>query len=629
MRPLPRSLDPLPEESLPGYLLRLSCRLGLPPGQVLRHAGLTTASPRSYLSAPRGHLVHLNEATAASFAHATRLTVAEVTGLCMISMSDRYPWATPVVTTDQWGPRPVTSPWLFTSASRYCPQCLAGDGSPVQQEYGGAWRKAWRLPVVFACPVHRRLLEHLCPACEQPALSDGNSAGLVPGLRDSGLHPAQCRAGLRTAASSRRASPCGARLDTQQHAGSRSDELDDLLNVQERLLQLLRPGRPEKVLSLGRPATGPQFFADLRLACSLISAAWPAARHLIPAPDLADVLDRHLSSLRGRGHRHRDTPPLDPLPCAALITAAVRLLGSDDQRILAQHLPGSGDSSAGKTPQGRWISSYRAIEHHCSDGFREALRPLTPSFHRTERRLHGRRAPLPSINFKPEHIPEQLQDDWFDLHFRHLGGTSPHLIRRAAAVRLVQMAAGGSLSEAAAFLGVDHRYAKASLSSIFAITATPQATRTRLAEFRIAVHALARQLNDTGNLIDYLHRRITLRAWSIDTSTWQDVTGQLPPTRGPFRPILDDCKREFASQVVWARVTQGEHLLAPHPIQDQQPDPDPAWNERRTNMWSQLHSTPIKPHYADLKTILHAHARTLAATIDLQRSHEPDRASWH
>ncbi len=68
-------------------------------------------------------------------------------------------------------PRALASPWVFTSATRYCPQCLAGDGSRIQQQHGGAWQKAWRLPVVFACPAHRQLLEHLCPSCRQPAMS--------------------------------------------------------------------------------------------------------------------------------------------------------------------------------------------------------------------------------------------------------------------------------------------------------------------------------------------------------------------------------------------------------------------------------------------------------------------------
>src|ERR1019366_843507 len=43
-RALPRSLDPLPGESLAGYLLRLSFRLGVPPGQVAAITGLTTGT---------------------------------------------------------------------------------------------------------------------------------------------------------------------------------------------------------------------------------------------------------------------------------------------------------------------------------------------------------------------------------------------------------------------------------------------------------------------------------------------------------------------------------------------------------------------------------------------------------
>jgi hypothetical protein len=39
-RPLPRSLVPLPGESLPGFLLRLSCRLNQPPARIAELTGL-------------------------------------------------------------------------------------------------------------------------------------------------------------------------------------------------------------------------------------------------------------------------------------------------------------------------------------------------------------------------------------------------------------------------------------------------------------------------------------------------------------------------------------------------------------------------------------------------------------
>ena len=90
------------------------------------------------------------------------------------------------------------------------------------------------------------------------------------------------------------------------------------------------------------------------------------------------------------------------------------------------------------------------------------------------------------------------------------------------------------------------------------------------------------------------------------------------PTKGPFQPELSDCKRQFASEVIWARVTQGEHLLAPRIIEDQLSAGDPTWHRRRDNMWHFYLATPLKPHYAALRKILIAYAGNLAAIIDHQ-----------
>src|SRR5260370_21808638 len=164
MSPLPRSLDPLPEESLPGSVLRLAQRLGLARARVLQLAGLTGG-----LQASRGLMIDRDEAAAGSFACATRLTPAEITCLSMSSMSGRYPQAVPEITPGRQGTRPVTSPWVFTTATRYCPQCLAGDDSPVQRLHGGAWRKTWRPPVGFACPLAPPLAGPPVPARGPPA----------------------------------------------------------------------------------------------------------------------------------------------------------------------------------------------------------------------------------------------------------------------------------------------------------------------------------------------------------------------------------------------------------------------------------------------------------------------------
>jgi hypothetical protein len=612
LSPLPRSLDPLPDEVLPGYLLRLAHRLGLAPSRIMQLTGLT-AGRDSHQPARRSLMLHLDKAQAGAFARVTRLTAAETAQLCMSSISGRYPWTAPRVTADQWGPRSLASPWVFTAATRYCPQCLAADGSPIQQ-HGGAWQKAWRLPVVFACPVHRRLLEHLCPSCRQPAMSAaaGAPAWLIPRAFDGGLHPAQCRAALNPQAAGRHARPCGARLDAPTPAGEELPAPDDLLALQNRLLQMLRDQKPAAITSVAQPATPAQYFADLRLVCSLLNGAWPHSRNLITSPGMAESLGQHITSTGGaapRRHTLCDTPPLDARPGTALITAAVRILDGGDLQVLGGLLAPARDGASRKSPRGRWIRRYQRAGHHCSNGFRDALEPLINSFQRTDRRSRGRRAPAPQITFAPEHIPEHLQDDWYCQHFRRIGGNT-WLLRRAAALRLVQMSAGGSLAEAAAFLGIDHRYLKASPGSA-AFADNP-------AQFRLAVHALARQLSTTPDLINYKHRRDALQDWCLGTTAWQHIISQLPPTKGPFQPELSDCKRQFASEAVWARITQGEHLLAPRIIEGQLSAGDPTWHRRRDNMWHFYNASTAKPHYAALQEILNAYADNLAAAIDRQ-----------
>jgi len=620
LSPLPRSLDPLPDESLPGYLLRLAHRLGLAPARIMQLTGLT-AGRDCRQPVRRSLMLHLDEAPAGVFARVTRLTAAEASQLCMSSMSAQYPWAAPQLTADKWGPRSLASPWVFASATRYCPQCLAGDGSPIQQQHGGAWQKAWRLPVAFACPAHRQLLEHLCHACRQPPMSagPGTPALLIPRAGDGGLHPAQCRAALRPQDAGRHARPCGARLDAPAPAGEDSPVTDDLLAVQSQLLQLLSPEEPGAAMSVGHPATPAQYFADLRLVCSLINGAWPHSRHLITGPGMAESLGHYIASTGGtapRRHGLCDAPPLDARPGAALITAAARILNGSDLLILGELLAPARDGASRKTPRGRWIRRYQRAGHDCSDGFQDALEPLINSFQRTGRRSRGRRAPFPQTSFAPEHIPEHLQDDWYHEHFRRIGGNT-RLLRRAAALRLVQISAGGSLAEAAAFLGIDDRYLKASPGSA-AFAGDP-------AEFRLAVHALARQLSTTTGLINYKHRRDALQDWCIDPAAWQDIISQLPPTKGPFQPELSDCKRQFASEAVWARITQGEHLLAPRIIENHLSAGDLTWHRRRDNMWHFYNASPAKPHYAALSELLNMHADNLAATIDRLTPDKPGK----
>ncbi len=190
------------------------------------------------------------------------------------------------------------------------------------------------------------------------------------------------------------------------------------------------------------------------------------------------------------------------------------------------------------------------------------------------------------------------------------------------------MTAGGSLAEAAAYLGIDHRYVAASPGTAFAAAAY-WSPGTGPAEFHLAVHVLARQLSTTPDLINYQRRRDALQAWCIDPATWQDIISQLPRTKGPFQPELSDCKRQFASEAVWVRITQGEHVLAPRIIESQAANGDPTWRKRRDNMWHFYLASPPKPHYAAIMEILNAYADGLTAAIDHQSQLEPKHGSCH
>ena len=188
-RPLPRSLDPLQDESLQGFLLRLSCRLRIAP---LRLARLTGCAAASSPAISRQSMIGLGAET---FAHATRLTTSEADALTLVPWAARYPPIGGALSRSSPGRSAIRESWLFSPGIRYCPSCLRGDGSPVQEQYGGPWRKYWLLPVAFACPQHRMLLMDDCPHEHSPA-EQGNWK-LIRRAADSALHPAQCR--LRSA----------------------------------------------------------------------------------------------------------------------------------------------------------------------------------------------------------------------------------------------------------------------------------------------------------------------------------------------------------------------------------------------------------------------------------------------
>src|SRR6266568_1429524 len=249
--PLGRSLIPLPGESLPGFILRLSCRLQLPPARLAALTGLVPAG-HSGARAPASLLTEIPEPAGRTFAHMTRLTTEKVAQLGLACLQERYPL--PAGAAKNAAAVPLSGLPVFAPATRYCPDCLAGDGSPIQGAFGGPWRKIWHLPVVFACTLHRRLLEDRCPECGQVTHNHpGAPVPMLPAMRAAALRPAD----------------------------------PELITLQHKILGLLEPRGPAHTLSAARPAAPARYFTDLQALALLACSTWPAIRHLSPSQETA------------------------------------------------------------------------------------------------------------------------------------------------------------------------------------------------------------------------------------------------------------------------------------------------------------------------------------------------------
>jgi hypothetical protein len=595
-RPLARSLEPLAGESLAGYLLRLSCRLGISPRELARLTGC--ADGRSP-ALSRQLMLTLD---VQRFAQATRLPSSTAGSLTIASWAGRYPPITRSAVGQ--GPPVILDNWLFAVTPRFCPDCLAGDGSPIQQRYGGPWDKTWQLPVAFACPRHRRFLREACPEGHLPRPGIGTLIAF-PG---TALHPAQCRAPLDPQRKGPGRAACGSRLD-QPGDDVPSHPSPATLDAQQRLLALLSPAH--------RAEDAYCAFTDLRLISAVLCMSWPLGRDLMD-PRAAIMVDSHVA-FQNSGIRPKalDKQPASVLAIAGLLTAAVTILDSPDLAgTVARHVE---SRKPGRPSRSAWA---RVIERHwsaCSPAMREAAGQTTRSYRRTAG-PHSPKAPARTSIYRQQHIPALLEQHWHDEHLAGLGYQGTTTMRRAGSVLLVQWAAGGSLGAAAAYLGIATRRSQHSFGPALARWLSDHGTR----DFMTALLSLAAQLDDTPGLIDYHNRRQAMNEWCLDPGTWREITRRLPPVTGPFQPVLDDRKRQEASAFVWAHVTQGEPRFAPRPIEASQPAPvREDWTGRRGNLWHKLTRPGRLVHYTELRKLLIEHGDRLAAGIDSSRANRP------
>jgi hypothetical protein len=494
---------------------------------------------------------------------------------------------------------------------------------------------------VFACPTHRLLLHHRCPACAQPPLWRGSGLAMVPRGADSSLHPTACRTSIRPTAVNQPIRACGQRFDKAPNATQRPD-LAALLALQNRLLTLLH-AEDATTVSVGGPAISGQYFIDLRILCCIVTASWPEARSLVADPHHADLIDEHVDRVRqqiAQDRRHRqqrrdnalyDQPPHDAATAAALLATATAITtvgGPDTVRDVVAPLVEAEPGSRS------WVKQFLPGNGYCSPGLQTALGPEVGALHIIKRTgvphyaARRRRLPPPQpVRFGVQHIPQRPPDDWIHHHFLEFGDLKQRLLEHFLVTRLAHTTLGGTAIDAAIRLGIPRLAADNAIRVINRALAGTE----RHPAFDHAVTRLVQHLDANPELVDYGRRRDALSGWEITPDHWQSLIdglpGQIVKNRIVPHTHWGDGKRRLASTWVWTQVTHGDHIYAPAVRPDPQA-PRPGGDDVHYvhTRWRHLERPSAWGHYRDLRRRLDPLIEQLTNEIDGSAPPRPPEA---
>lgn len=563
IEPLARSLTALPGESLAGFLLRLSHRLDLAPGQLAWRTGLTSDERRRASALPAQHLFMLEAAQLSRFALATRLSQSDTDRLTLRSYLRVYPPVAEALVRrgHQARPRGVFPPWLLHASTRCCPLCLRGDGSLIQERHGGAWKRQWHLPVVFGCLEHNLFLQDTCQICLQPVQSGFPSTPrkLLPIPSVPGLHPAQCR---NSATGYPNGYACGTRLDSPSSGWTGIELSPESTALQIEMLDLLEGNRD--------PDTAFTTFSEIRVMSAIVRASWPRSASLLTSRRLTDALDEHETSqhqpLSGDWKRgHWSAAPTSSVAMAALLGLAhhyVRLPQDAFQDALPDLLTKITEPS-----HSSWVPTWDLLRQ-CSPDFRrkveDALQRRFPPRLTSPAQLTNPLLEAGTRGYRAEQIPQELPEAWFKILVE---GSTPNplpatrSLRRIGALQLVQAVNGVSRIEAARFLGIPAAWLDARENRLPAFD-----THLKQADYDLpaALGALAHHITQDPHPIDYHARRNHLATWTLSSEAWKTFKARSEyPPRWRGRILPDDRLQAVVSTLIWATVTGSELLLAP------------------------------------------------------------------
>ncbi|MEH0554042.1 TniQ family protein [Streptomyces sp. B21-101] len=608
LRPLARSLDPLPGESLAGFLLRLSYRIGSTPHRLATLCGLTCRSD----SVPQEQLRALNPEAAERLARAAHLTMSEVQALTLQNFIATYtPLAKLHARRTDTGPKPHIN-WATNPDNRYCPHCLRGNSSPVQQSFGGAWQLRWHLPVTFACTQHLCLLENTCPQCTQPLSGRViKRYTLVQIPHVSGLHPSQCRnrAPGPPPKPRARAMPCGARLDTPRDAAAALSPLDmqHILDLQRNLNLRLDPAHLSRTADEQPPHT---YFPDLITTARLITLSWPMGASILPSTALADLLDGYptpyLHNPSEPGLQVRRSAPRGTAETSALLLAAATALGDRDLVPLRERIePLAREVYRRSTSIGNKLFTD-------SNASATLLRATAPRVYGFQRRSTLRVAQN-SYRFRTDEIPPLLPREWFDAYFQRLVHRLPKMttllerhLRWAGSLRLAELICDQTWPTCAESLEIPQNSARRTMNVLGKQLTTPGLWPV----FEDAVDLVAHQLHGQDRRINYAHRRRSTADWCLSLADWKALCEGIPGLEQ--RQATGDPR--VGEAVIWCMVNQASYLHSPTVAHRR----SASYSPRRLTEQAALFATRTqrRPSYATLSRRLAAYAARLARACD-------------
>ncbi|MET9920471.1 hypothetical protein ABZZ04_25790 [Streptomyces sp. NPDC006435] len=334
--------------------------------------------------------------------------------------------------------------------------------------------------------------------------------------------------------------------------------MESCLRLQERIAARLLLGRED-----------PFYFNDLLAVAQLVILAWPAPTHsaTLDTP-LADALDGYIAEARRNsapqeGAQHGPAsilrPPVDPKATAALLLQSDTLLADRNPARLRDTMQSLAGSAAGQD-RGRFMRTLRS-------------RPVTPSLARALSRQYrgfhsgtrhalataALRVPSRDNRFNPGEVPQFIPATWYQQYFSVFAtsltvssSANPNHIRKAAALKLIEMSTGATVIEAARILDMPVSCAQSSVRQL----------RKRCPEdawplFLSAVEAVAEQMDRDPERHNYARRRRQLAQWVVPTQDWMDLTCDLDHS------LKQSHHHIGFSVLAWARATQSYHLFSP------------------------------------------------------------------